>query len=62
MHISEMIEAANAAVTNIKVTHGHVMMDLMADQSISPEQKVVISDLLFKIEDAISAAQSKFYF
>ncbi|MCE2597183.1 hypothetical protein K6Y31_20630 [Motilimonas cestriensis] len=60
MHISEMIDNANEAVTNIAVVHGNVMMELMATKDFTPEQKVYISDQLFKISDAISIAQNKF--
>lgn len=60
MHISEMIDNANEAVTNIAVVHGQVMMELMATQEFTPEQKVFISDQLLRISDATSIAQKKF--
>lgn len=60
MHISEMIDNANEAVTNIAVVHSQVMMELMATQEFTPEQKVFISDQLLRISDATAIAQKKF--
>ena len=55
-----MIENANHAVSDIKVTHGHVLMELMTSDKFTPEQRIVIVEMLEPIEDAISIAQSKF--
>ena len=61
MHISEIIDNANEAVTNIASVHGRVMMELMNTKELTPEQKAFIFDQMSKIEDSISIAQKKFY-
>jgi hypothetical protein len=61
MHISEMIENANHAVTNIKVAHNSVLVALMSRTDFTPEQKVAIVEMLEPVQDAISVAQTKFF-
>jgi hypothetical protein len=61
MHISEMIENANHAVTNIKVAHNSVLVALMSRNDFTPEQRVAIVEMFEPVQDAISVAQTKFF-
>ncbi len=55
-----MIDNANKGVTDIRAAYYQVQQELMSCQDLKPEQKVIVSDLLYKIDDAISNAQSQF--
>jgi hypothetical protein len=60
MQISQMIDNASHAVTEIKVVKGKVLMDIMQSKEFTQEQKVMIVELLKPIDTAVSVAVSKF--
>lgn len=60
LHLAQMIEDANSAVTNIKVVQGSVLMKLMQSSSFSHEQKQELVEMLKPIDSAISEATAKF--
>ena len=60
LHLSQMIEDASSAVTNIKVVQGNVLMELMQSNSFSQEQKQELVEALKPIDAAVSSALNKF--
>jgi hypothetical protein len=62
LHISQMIDSANSAVTEIKVSQGKCLMAIMSDSDFTQEQKMKLSELLKPIDVAISKAQTSFLY
>jgi hypothetical protein len=62
LHISQMIDQACEATSQIKVTQGHCLMDIMKDDSFTLEQKTKLVELLKPLDKAISNALSSFSF
>jgi hypothetical protein len=60
MHISQLIDSASHAVSEIKARKGLVMMDIMQSDKFSQEQKIAMVDLLKPLDLAIDNASSKF--
>ncbi len=60
LHLSEAIENASEAVSNIAVVKGNCMMKIMADSELTHEQKLKIVELLKPVTQAITTAQSAF--
>lgn len=61
-HLSEMIEDANHAVTNIEITHGASLMELMKRPDFTHEQKMAVIALFAPVIESVKLAQSKFSF
>ena len=62
IHLSTMIEEASAAVTNIKVEQGKVLMQLAQSNTFTPEQIQKIVTALEPVNAAITKAQASFVF
>lgn len=60
LHISQMIDNANKAVSDIQVAHGKVIMELMKRSDLTHEKKLSIIELLEPITTSVKVAQSKF--
>jgi hypothetical protein len=60
LHLSQMIEDANHAVSNIQVVHGRAVMELMQRGDLTQEQKMAVIELFAPVVDALNVAQSKF--
>ena len=62
LHISQMIDDASEATSQIKVTKANCLMEIMKDDLLSQEQKAKLVELLKPLDKAISNAQSSFSF
>jgi hypothetical protein len=62
LHISQMIDHASEATSQIKVTKANCLMEIMKDDLLSQEQKAKLVELLKPLDKAISNAQSSFSF
>tara|TARA_B100000700_G_scaffold296040_1_gene359472 strand:+ start:396 stop:593 length:198 start_codon:yes stop_codon:yes gene_type:complete len=60
MHLSQLIDNACEAVTNINLTLQKSKMALMSDASFTQEQKQAILTMLEPTESAISQATQSF--
>lgn len=60
MHLSQLIDNACEAVTNINLTLQKSKMALMSDTSFTQEQKQAILTMLEPTESAISQATQSF--
>lgn len=62
LHISQMIDQASESVSQVKVTQGHCLMNIMNNDSFTQDQKIKLVELLKPLDAAISVAQSSFSF
>jgi len=60
MHISEAIEQASNAVTDIQITYNKSLENIMFSDDFSREQKLLILKLIEPIKISIAEAQNKF--
>lgn len=59
-HLSKLIDDANSSVTDIKIAHGKVLMQLMQRDDFTHEQKLALVEMLKPIAESIDVAISKF--
>ncbi len=60
MHLSQLIDAASASVTEVNVSLQQVKMDIASSSDFTSEQKQKIMALLEPTEKAISNASASF--